>query len=910
MCATGPRELAGGSASALRAGAPRLCFVPYPMSLHLSKSKIAAGWVLIALVGVVAGGFGYRSEESRKTAELIDAAKRCAVVFDGPELRKLAGARADGQSPLYAAMKRRLIDLQAVNPRVRFVYVFRSRPETGQVSYLGDSAKPGAKDESLPGDDFPQAAESPGLQAILRTGMAATEGPLQDDFGVWITGYAPIDSAPAGKPGESSRQIVGMDIDAADWSRGLWSAAFQRAFYLWMLLGIPFGALLVMRRQLEQREAIRNLSEAMEQSHSALLVVDLDSCIEYANRGLCRQMGYSRRELIGHKWRDFQVDETPSEILAEMVSTVRAGRAWEGEWSNRRKDGAVYPVRGVVTPVKHRDGSISCYVAVFDDITDFKRKEAELREARDQAQTGDRAKGQFLATMSHEVRTPLNGIVGFTNLLLDTPLTAEQREFVHTIRTGGEALIQLTGDILDYARIESGKLALEPAPCDPRECVEEALDLFATVATAKKIEMLHWIDDDVPAAVLVDGGRLRQVLMNLVNNAVKFTDRGEVEVTVTLAPEPTARPVDTPGATALAAVSDTVVLKFSVRDTGIGIAPDQSEKLFKPFSQIDGTSTRKFGGTGLGLAICRNIMQRLNGEVSFTSEPGHGCVFSFSLRVPVIVPAQPAPGLPGRRLALVARPGSMRRELACLARRWRVKLTEVDDAAELREGEWDNALVEVDDALARVLTAPNARPLGLPPEKTFGLVSLSLSTERRQALHAHFCLLLNKPVHQAALFGLLSETRKPAPAAPAPAPHHALQVLLVEDNAVNQRLMGKVLTNLGCKWSMAENGRRAFEELSRDGAAYDVVLMDLHMPELDGLAAITEIRSGKAGPAAKTVWIATLTADARDDQRERARVAGANDYLTKPLKLTDLEGALQRFRTGRKNADKSQSNSE
>jgi hypothetical protein len=246
------------------------------MSLHLSKSKIAAGWVLIALVGVVAGGFGYRSEESRKTAELIDAAKRCAVVFDGPELRKLAGARTDGQSPLYAAMKRRLIDLQAVNPRVRFVYVFRSRPETGQVSYLGDSAKPGAKDESLPGDDFPQAAESPGLQAILRTGMAATEGPLQDDFGVWITGYAPIDSAPAGKPGESSRQIVGMDIDAADWSRGLWSAAFQRAFYLWMLLGIPFGALLVMRRQLEQREASaifrRRWSRATRRSWSSIWI--------------------------------------------------------------------------------------------------------------------------------------------------------------------------------------------------------------------------------------------------------------------------------------------------------------------------------------------------------------------------------------------------------------------------------------------------------------------------------------------------------------------------------------------------------------------------------------------------------------------------------------------------------------
>ena len=293
---------------------------------HLEKTKVAGIWGLIALVGAVAGWRGFRSEEVRLTSDLIDDARRCAVVFEGPELRRLAGARADGQSPIYAEMKRRLGDLQAVNPRVRFVYIFRSSPETGQVIYLGDSAKAGAKDESLPGDDYPQAADSPGLQEIIRTGRPTTEGPLKDDFGVLMTGYAAIDEGPSAKAGAPSRQIVGLDIEAADWNRWLWGAGFQRAFYLWVLLGVPFGALLVMRRQLEQREAIRNLSEAMEQSHSALMVVDLDSCIEYANRGLCRQIGYSRRELIGRKWRDFQEGETAPEIFAELVSTVRSGQ--------------------------------------------------------------------------------------------------------------------------------------------------------------------------------------------------------------------------------------------------------------------------------------------------------------------------------------------------------------------------------------------------------------------------------------------------------------------------------------------------------------------------------------------------------------------------------------------------------
>lgn len=868
---------------------------------HLEKTKVAGIWGLIALVGAVAGWRGFRSEEVRLTSDLIDDARRCAVVFEGPELRRLAGARADGQSPIYAEMKRRLGDLQAVNPRVRFVYIFRSSPETGQVIYLGDSAKAGAKDESLPGDDYPQAADSPGLQEIIRTGRPTTEGPLKDDFGVWMTGYAAIDEGPSAKAGAPSRQIVGLDIEAADWNRWLWGAGFQRAFYLWVLLGVPFGALLVMRRQLEQREAIRNLSEAMEQSHSALMVVDLDSCIEYANRGLCRQIGYSRRELIGRKWRDFQEGETAPEIFAELVSTVRSGQAWEGDWFNRRKDGTVYPVRGVVTPVKRRDGSLSCFVAVFDDMTEIRRKENELREARDLAQAGDRAKGQFLATMSHEVRTPLNGIVGFTNLLSDTPLSAEQRDYVQTIRSSGEALVQLTGDILDFARIETGKLVLEPVACDPRDCVEEALDLFATTAMAKNVVLLHWIDEEVPVAILADVGRLRQVLMNLVNNAVKFTERGAVEVTVSLAPD--YRPA-VPGAEAAAAgappgETETVGLRFTVKDTGIGIAPEHCGKLFKPFTQGDATTTRKFGGTGLGLAICRNLVHLLGGEISFTSECGLGSTFTFVVRVPVAVSAKAPPHLAGLRLAVVAPPGALRRELVRLAQRWQVQPTEADAVATLHGAGWDTALVVVDEAAARALAAPDAPPPVLAPARTFGLVPLALSSELRTALRGHFRLLVNTPVHHDALFTLLSGLSA-APALPSRPPAHlALRVLLVEDNPVNQRLMHKVLTNLGCTWTVTENGRRAVDELIRAEGAYDVVLMDLHMPEMDGIAALAEIRAGRAGLRAKTVWIAALTADARDDQRERAFAAGANDYLTKPLKLHDLEAALGRFREAR-----------
>jgi PAS domain S-box-containing protein len=867
------------------------------MLQHLSKVQIAVAWSVIFAAGIAGGWIGKERERSRVLTELSDDTKRCAVAFEGAELRRLTGSRADTENPVYAATKRRLIELQAVNPRVRFVYIFRSLPETGKVIFLADSAVAGAKDESLPGDDYPEAAESPGLQEILQTGLATTEGPLEDNFGTWITGYAPIDAVPVGTAGQTSRQLVGLDIDAADWNRGLWSAGFQWAFYIWMLLGMPLGTYLVVRRQLEQREAIRNLSEAMEQSHSALMVVDLESCIEYANRGLCQQIGYSRRELIGRNWREFQVADTSADTLAELVSTVRSGRPWEGEWFNRRKDGTVYPVRGVVTPVKRRDGTLSCFVGVFDDMTEIKRKEAELREARDLARAGDQAKGQFLATMSHEVRTPLNGIVGFTNLLLDTELSGEQRDFVQTIRSSSESLIQLTGDILDYARIESGKLALEPAPCDPRECVEDALDLLAGPAGAKQLEMLHWVDDGVPASIIVDGGRLRQVLVNLVNNAVKFTERGTVEVTVSVATEDR-RAVREVGQAP--AERGSVALVFSVRDTGIGIAGDQFEKLFRPFSQLDGTSTRKFGGAGLGLAICRNLVNLMGGEISFTSEPGRGSVFSFVVKGAVVEATKPPTDLTGLRLAIVARPGGLRSQWVRLAARWGAVVVEAETAAHVAPETWDLALVDIDEKLCGELMVPGAALPGLAPERTFGVVPLSLSTERRNGLRAHFRLLVNKPVHHEPLRVLLGGVTSVSAPPMRPPTHFKLRVLLVEDNPVNQRLMQKVLTNLGCEWTVAANGRLAVDELTRAKGDYDVVLMDLHMPELDGLAAIAEIREGKAGLRAKTVWIAALTADARDDQRARAAAAGANDYLTKPLKLAELEAALRRYRAERR----------
>ncbi|MBI4624538.1 MAG: response regulator [Verrucomicrobia bacterium] len=876
--------------------------------------KTAAIWLAIFLAGAAVGWLGYRARRTQMLGQLLDDARRSAVAIEPGDLRRLAGTRADVATAAYAALKDRLQKLRAVDPRVRVVHLYRFVPETGKVVYLGDSARSGARDESLPGDDYPPAAKSPGLQEIIRTGQAAAEGPLADDFGTWVAGYALIGEAPSTKPGVATKEILGLYVDAATWTGLLWRSAFQGAFFAWILLGLPFAALLVTRRQVEQGEVIRNLSEAMEQSRSAIVILDLECRVEYANRGLCQQIGYTRRELIGHGWRDLRVAQAADEVFADLTATVRAGRAWLGEWFNCRKDGSVYPVRGVVTPVKKRDGAIACFVAVFDDVTETKRREAELREALELAEAGDRAKGQFLATMSHEVRTPLNGIVGFTSLLLDTALTAEQREFVHTIRTSGEALIQLTGDILDFARIESAKLKLDPVSVDPRECVEDALDLLAGKAAEKNLELLHRTADDVPSAVVVDGGRVRQVLANLIGNAIKFTEHGDVEVNIAVTREGAGRRAEDggraaenrepdPEATSSGEIrgpaSESCRLIFSVRDTGIGIAAEEHAKLFKPFSQLDDSTTRRYGGTGLGLAICRNLVHLMGGEIGFKSEPGQGSTFTFTLPALVATPGLPLRDLAGLRVGLAMRPGALRRELVRLLASWRAEVAEADTPGGLVPLAWDVGLVAVDEEVGREF-ALHPEPLaGLPPKKMVGLVPISCTSEMRVKLRTHFRLLVNKPVHQGELFALLSGSRPDAVAAPPPPAQFGFRVLVVEDNAVNQRLMQRVLANLGCRNTVVENGRRAIEELAQNAADYDLVLLDLHMPEMDGFAALEEIRSGRVGPRAQALWIIALTADARDEQRARGLAGGLNDYLTKPLKLPELETALRRFRDER-----------
>jgi PAS domain S-box-containing protein len=853
--------------------------------LHTSTLKTAAIAAVIVGAGAVAGSLNYRRERSRLISDLIHETRTAAVAFDARQLDELARAPAVQPTSSRAATEERLRQLKAADARVRDIYLIRGDVRSGTLRLLADSTR---AENIEPAAVSQLRDDEPGLKAVVAGRASGYAGPREDSTGAWVTGYARIGG---GAANASISDILAVDMAADQWRRDLALAAFRGALYAWVLLGGPIFALLTTRRQGEQREAIRNLSEAVEQSHSAILILDLGHRIEYANRGACQQLGYQRRELLARHWRDFLTGPNAGPTIADLEATMHSGRPWEGDWMNLRKDGTAYPVHATVSPVKHRDESMACFVAIFDDVTEVKRKEAELREARDLAQAGDRAKGQFLATMSHEVRTPLNGIVGFTSLLLETPLSPEQREFVQTIRASGEALIQLTADILDYARIESGKLKLDPVAIDPRECVEEALDLHAAKAAEKKIELLHRAADNVPAAIFVDGGRLRQVLVNLIGNAVKFTERGEIEVTVRAAPAEHAQPG--PDQPAGGAPAPWCRLEFTIRDTGIGIDPDHHGRLFKPFSQIDESSTRRYGGAGLGLAISKNLVQLMGGEIEVASAAGEGTTFTFTIHAPVAAAQPPQRQLDGLKLALAIGSTALRREMVDLLTSWGAHVREGEAPAELAGDDWDLALVEVTDASAEQLVGRDPMP-GLPPEKTVALVPISLPAERRSALRAHFRLLINRPVHHGPLFALLSGSR-PQPTARQQGPQFGLRVLIVEDNRVNQRLVQRVLASLGCTWQVVGNGREAIEELTPRADQYDVVLLDLHMPEMDGLSALERIRGGEAGARARSLWFIALTADVRPEQRARGFALGLNDYLTKPLRVPELEAALRRF---------------
>ena len=555
-----------------------------------------------------------------------------------------------------------------------------------------------------------------------------------------------------------------------------------------------------------------------------------------------------------------------------------------------------------VSPLQDNRNRSVGRVAMLHNVTEQKQARDALVAARDMALEASRAKSTFLASMSHEIRTPMNGIIGMTGLLLDTKQTAEQREFVETIRQSGEALLTIINDILDFSKIEAGKLTMESQPFHLRDCLEAALDLFVLQAAEMKIEMGCIIEQNVPEGLVGDVTRLRQIIVNLLSNAVKFTKHGEIVLEVKVEDK-----IQPGNADARKPVS-IYILHFIVQDTGIGISPEGQRRLFQSFSQVDASTTRKYGGTGLGLVISKRLAELMGGEMWLESTEGVGSKFHFTIKMPAaeLRPAQNllnVPQLKGKRLLIVDDNETSRRILTLQAQSWGMSAhvfgNPLDALTSLLHGDaYDVGILDMHmPEMDGVTLASKIRANGL----TLPLIMLTSLGWRDPSETVNFSAFLTKPVKQSILYdaiiGVLALPDAPVRRNahleslfdPGMATGYPLRILLAEDNAVNQKLALRMLERFGYRADVAGNGLEVVQALERQ--PYDVVLMDVQMPEMDGLESTRQIRGTLS--AEKQPRIIAMTANAMQGDREACLAAGMDDYIGKPINIKELSRALK-----------------
>jgi PAS domain S-box-containing protein len=676
-------------------------------------------------------------------------------------------------------------------------------------------------------------------------------------------------------------------------------------------------------RALEENE--KKYRTLFEDSRDAIYITTAHGRFLDVNQATLDLFGYSREELMNLDAHKVYVD--PNDRLKFQEVIDQRGSVRDFEASLRRKDGSKMDCLLTTIAQRSNDGRIVAYQGIIRDITAQNRAKTvlveynkELQEAQAAAEAANEAKSTFLANMSHEIRTPMNGIIGMTSLLEETNLTPEQKDQVITIRNSSDALLTIINEILDFSKVESGQFELEHQPFDLRTCIEDALDLLAHRAAEKGLDLVYIIDSKAPDTIYGDVTRLRQIIINLLNNAIKFTETGEVVVSVSslvIGPPPKQE-----NGQAIIDQGARCQLQFSVRDTGIGIPTDRIDHLFKPFVQVDASTTRRYGGTGLGLVICKRLSEMMDGTMWVESEEAVGSTFYFTIqtyearkKVQSYL-SEGHPKLNERRLLIVDDNETNRLILTQHAKAWGMSYRDTADPTEaltwLQQNEYfdlailDMAMPQMDGlTLANKIRRLDDEGMSKLPIILHTAMNKHEIIQNDEYDAARITAFLSKPLKPSLLFDTLVTvfTGQPSPVRRRDSIQVSrvdskerqlvpLRILLAEDHPTNQKLFLTYLDQLGYRADVAANGLEAIEALERQ--PYDVILMDVQMPEMDGLDATRHIR--RQWSNGQKPRIIAMTANAMQGDREKCLAAGMDDYVTKPFRKDKLAEVLSKCR--------------
>ncbi len=657
----------------------------------------------------------------------------------------------------------------------------------------------------------------------------------------------------------------------------------------------------------EAEEELQKLSQAVKQSPVSVVITDLNGTIEYVNPHFTDVTGYTPEEAVGRNPRVLKSNVHTPEFYKELWDTINTGSVWNGEFCNKKKDGELYWESASISPIRDNQGKVSHFIAVKQNITERKAMEEELIKTKEKAEDATKAKSDFLANMSHEIRTPMNAVIGMAHLALKTDLSAKQFDYLSKIQSASESLLGIINDILDFSKIEAGKLDIEHIPFSLDDVINNINNVVAHKAQQKGLEFLISVDPSVPLGLVGDQLRLGQIFINLTNNAIKFTDQGEIIITISM--------IEKKG--------ERVKLEFAIKDSGIGMTPDQTAKLFQSFTQADTSTTRKYGGTGLGLSISKHLVEMMEGSIGVESEPGRGSCFIFDAWFGIGEEVKDKtlhiiPELSGLRVLVVDDNESALEILCRTVSNFQLPVKGVDSSkaaiAEVVQADHTEEpfkLILMDWQLPDMDGIETARKIkaGLSlthPPAIVLVTAFGREEVREHAETAGLDGMILKPVNQSLLYDIIvglfapthlgdkKRTSKEEPASNAQKQIAGAKILLVEDNEINQQIAVELLQSSHVTVTVANNGLEALNLLleNPNPPEIDGILMDIQMPEMDGHEATRRIRKEERY---KEIPIIGLTAHALIEERQRCLDAGMNDHVSKPINPQELFNAMSRF---------------